>query len=101
KHTTMGFLKDILDMPNQYEYSLKFFDRFYRPENCVVLVVGDVQPDKFFSLAEKYYGNWKRGNYTIQISTEQPQKEEKVVEVPWKGPTLPYLMMSYHQPAFT
>ena len=32
KHTTMGFYKDILDMPNQYQYSLKFYDRFYRPE---------------------------------------------------------------------
>jgi secreted Zn-dependent insulinase-like peptidase len=33
KHTTIGFLKDIVDMPNQYQYSLKFFDRWYRPEN--------------------------------------------------------------------
>ncbi|CUT01121.1 M16 family metallopeptidase [Candidatus Kryptonium thompsonii] len=31
KHTTIGFLKDILDMPNQYDYSLQFFDRYYRP----------------------------------------------------------------------
>jgi len=28
------FLKDILDMPNQYDYSLRFFDRFYRRELC-------------------------------------------------------------------
>ncbi len=32
KHTTMGFLKDIEDMPNQFEYSKVFFDRWYRPE---------------------------------------------------------------------
>src|SRR5215471_11558338 len=32
KHTAMGFLRDIQDMPNQYEYSLRFFDRYYRPE---------------------------------------------------------------------
>jgi zinc protease len=80
---------------------LKFFDRFYRPENCVVLVVGDVDPEKFFSLAEKYYSNWKRGNYVLQIPAEQPQKEERSVVVDWKGPTLPYLMLSYHQPAFS
>jgi len=40
KHTTMGFLKDIQDMPNQYEYSLKFFDRYYRPEYTTIVVVG-------------------------------------------------------------
>ena len=34
KHTTIGFLDDIKDMPNQYAYSKVFFDRWYRPENC-------------------------------------------------------------------
>jgi len=28
KHTTMGFFKDIVDMPNQYEYSKLFFKDF-------------------------------------------------------------------------
>ena len=31
-HTTMGVLKDVQDMPNQYAYSLEFYKRFYRPE---------------------------------------------------------------------
>ena len=34
KHTTMGFVKDIEDMPNQFAYSRQFFDRYYRPDNC-------------------------------------------------------------------
>ena len=33
KHTTIGFLDDIRNMPNQYAYSKTFFDRWYRPEN--------------------------------------------------------------------
>ena len=41
-HTTMGFLKDIQDMPNQYNYSLEFYNRFYRPEYTTVIVAGDV-----------------------------------------------------------
>src|SRR5438034_6170928 len=36
KHTTMGFLKDIEDMPNQLEYSKTFFSRWYRPEYTTV-----------------------------------------------------------------
>ena len=32
KHTTMGFFEDIVDMPNQYDYSIEFFNRYYRPE---------------------------------------------------------------------
>ena len=31
KHTTMGFIEDIEAMPDQFDYSRQFFDRFYRP----------------------------------------------------------------------
>ncbi len=41
KHTTIGFLADVKDMPNQYAYSKTFFDRWYRPENCTIVVAGD------------------------------------------------------------
>src|SRR5262245_63988921 len=44
-HTTMGFLKDIQDMPNQYNYSRQFYDRFYRPEYTTIVLVGDVSRD--------------------------------------------------------
>lgn len=101
KHTTMGFLKDILDMPNQYDYSLTFFDRYYRPENSILLVVGDVQAEHFFSLAERYYGGWQRGNYSVEIPSEPPQTAEKSAALNWKSPTLPYLLMGYHCPAFS
>jgi zinc protease len=42
KHTTMGFFKDVVDMPNQYYYSLFFIDSFYRPEYTTIIVTGDV-----------------------------------------------------------
>ena len=32
KHTTIGLLDDIQEMPNHYDYSLEFYDRYYRPE---------------------------------------------------------------------
>ena len=42
----MGFLKDIENMPKQFGYSRQFFDRYYRPDNVVLLVVGDADPDE-------------------------------------------------------
>ncbi len=101
KHTTMGFLKDILDMPNQYEYSLKFFDRWYRPENCVVVVVGDFDQTKLIELAKKYYSNWKRGSYALKVPLDPLQKKEKYICIPWKAKTLPMLSVGYHGPAFS
>ena len=101
RHTTLGFLKDIEDMPNQFEYSRRFFDRFYRPENCIVMAVGDVDPETLFALAQKHYEGWKGGTYRFEVPTEPPQKEEKRVETPWPNPTLPYLCAGYHAPAFS
>ena len=101
KHTTIGFLQDIQDMPNQYDYSLQFFDRYYRPENCIVVVVGDFNQKKLMTLAAKYYGTWKRGNFTAAIPAEPAQTEEKIVTMSWKTPTLPMLMLGYHSPAFS
>ena len=73
KHTTMGFLKDIQDMPNQYEYSLRFFDRYYRPEYTTIIVVGDVKAKAVRELVDKYWGEWKHGSYQPDIPREPVQ----------------------------
>jgi zinc protease len=100
RHTTIGFLEDIKDMPNQYEYSLQFFDRYYRPENCTIIIVGDVKFNQAIYLIEKYYGDWKRGSFTPNIPAEPEQKEERTKEVKYPNKTLPYLYIGYKVPAF-
>ena len=59
-HTTIGFLEDVEDMPNEYAAAVKFYEDWYRPNNAVVVVAGDVEPDSIFSLAENLYGSWQR-----------------------------------------
>jgi zinc protease len=101
KHTVMGFLKDVQDMPNQYEYSKLFFDRYYRPEYTTILVVGDVKPDATQALVEKYWGKWKRGTYKPQITAEPTHKGPRTNHVDWPAPTLPWVNVAYHSPAYT
>ena len=100
KHTTMGFFKDIVDMPNQYEYSRKFFDRYYRPEYSTIVVVGDVTPERVNELEEKYFGAWQKGNYTVDIPVEPEQKTTKYFHLQ-NGSIPPYLSMNYKAPAFS
>jgi zinc protease len=101
KHTVIGFLKDIEDMPNQFAYSRQFFDRYYRPDNVVLLLVGDVDGDEVFPLIEQHYGDWKAGPPRPTVPAEPPQSEEKRASLGWKGATLPVLLMGYHAPAFS
>ncbi len=100
RHTTMGFLKDIEDMPNQYDYSLKFFERWYRPDNSVLVVAGDVEPGRALDLARKYYSPWKKGAASLTTTVDGPQGGERKAHIAWRNPTLPYLVLSWRVPAF-
>lgn len=100
KHTTMGFLKDIQDMPNQYEYSLKFFDRYYRPEYTTIIVVGDVKAKAVRAMVDKYWGEWKRGSYQPDIPVEPEQNGPRTGHVDWPSPTLPIVAVAFKAPAY-
>ncbi len=99
-HTTMGFIEDIEDMPNQYEYSKQFFSRYYRPENTAIIVAGDVTPEQVLPLVRKYWGNWKRGSFTAQIPKEPAPTGAKYVHQDWSTPTSPQVWVSFRNPAF-
>jgi zinc protease len=102
KHTTMGFLADIEDMPNQFEYSRVFYARWYRPEHASVVVAGDVAPARALALVERYFGKWRRGAaQRPEIPREPPPEGPARTHVPWPAQTLPWLSVSFHGPAFS
>ena len=101
KHTTMGFIRDIEDMPNQYDYSLDFYRRYYRPEYTVVTLVGDITQEKALELTRKYFGGWQRGDYIPKIPQEPQQKGPRTAIIDWPSPTLPYVVVAYHGPAYS
>jgi zinc protease len=95
KHTTIGFEADIQRMPEQFEYSKTFFQRFYRPENVVVFVCGDVEPDATFELIEQHYAPWKPGYVAPKVPAEPAQTAQRRITVPFEGQTLPILCVAF------
>jgi zinc protease len=100
-HTTMGYLRDIEDMPNQYDYSLQFFQRFYRPEYTTIVLVGDVTRERALDLTKKYWSDWKRGDYKADVPDEPPQNESRTAHIDWDAPTLPHLVVAFHAPKYS
>ncbi|RPH37919.1 insulinase family protein [bacterium] len=100
KHTTIGFEADIKAMPEAYEYSKSFFQRFYRPDNVVIVVTGDVDPGATIELIKKYYSGWEKGYVPPQIVPEPPQKKERTAEISYPGRTLPIIDIGYKGEAF-
>ena len=101
KHTTMGFLRDIENFPNMYEYSLNFFQRYYRPEYTTIVVAGDVTHDTVTQLANKYWATWQKGTYTPNVPAETEQTEARTGNVDWPTPTLPWVAVAFKCPAYS
>jgi zinc protease len=99
-HTAMGLVEDIKAMPTKYEYSREFFNRYYRPDNCVIIVSGDVQPEPTFAVIEQHYAAWKSGYVAPKVRKEPKQKAERRIEVPYEGKTKPQILIGYKAGAF-
>jgi zinc protease len=101
KHTTMGFIADIENMPNEYAYSKEFFERWYRPQYTTVIVAGDVTPEGVLPLVEKYWGGWKpAGAEPVTVPQEPPPTRPLYAHVPWSGETSPWVTVGFLGPAF-
>ncbi len=95
KHTTIGFEADIKAMPDAYDYSKSFFKKFYRPENVIIVIVGDVDMKATMGLVTKYYGAWEKGYVAPKIIPEPSQTKERSAEVSYTGKTLPIIDIAY------
>ena len=100
RHSVMGFLEDIKNMPNQYAYSRQFFERFYRPNNISLLVVGDVNPAQNLKLAKKYFGDWQRTGFRSLIPSDARQVRELRDHIAFRGKNTIFKMV-FKGPAYS
>jgi zinc protease len=99
-HTTMGYEEDIAAMPSMYEYSLGFFSRFYRPDNTILLIVGDVEAERTMAEVRERYGDWQAGYAAPAVPEEPEQTEPRHIDVSFDGRTLPVVAIAYKLDAF-
>lgn len=87
------------DIKNWTKQDLEtYFHTYYSPNNCVVVITGDVIVDNVKSLSEKYFEPIATGPPPREIHTVEPeQKGEKLVNVNREVPQ-PYVMLAFHVP---
>ena len=97
-HTTIGSLEDVEDMPNEYAAAVAFHDNYYRPNNCVLLVTGDVKPNEIFAMAQERYGDWeaKDGPKLPEVPDVNGPKREHVA---WDVDVPPRVSIAHRAPA--
>jgi zinc protease len=99
RHTTIGFYDDIKAMPGKYEYSKSFFQRWYRPDNVIIYVVGEFDDAKVMEWVKAAYGPWQGKAAQVEIPREPPQPGPLQASITWDTPTLSRHLQAWHTPA--
>ena len=61
----------------------KFYDKHYIPNNASLIVVGDINPEDVFTLAESHFGHLKPNpNYTKNLPPIKPSLQRFTIEQP-------------------
>jgi zinc protease len=77
----------------------KFYDRFYRPNNATLIVVGDAEETAVRALADKYFGPLERGPMFKRVVIEEPPQTEERTQTLTLPVQLPVIIGAYHIPA--
>ena len=93
---TVGWMSDLESMT--WSDARDWYDRWYAPNNATIVVVGDVQAQEVFTLAEKYFGALK----AKVLPERKPQNEPAqrgIRRITIKAPAeQPALLMGYRAP---
>lgn len=96
-HPVVGWLSDLNNM--KLEDLRNWYTTWYAPNNAIVVVVGDVDPQKVYQLAQQYFGPLKP-QVLPTIKPHAMIKPLGPVHVQVDMPAnLPYLLIGYNVPS--
>lgn len=84
------------------EDALDFYKRWYAPNNAILVVAGDVQPENVKALAETYYGPLKPETVPARLRAEEPpQVAARTVSLEDPRVQQPAWSRSYMAPSYS
>ncbi len=96
-HSTIGDMQDLVDAP--LSAVQEFFNQFYAPNNAVLSISGDFDPDEAMRLVEKYFGSIQSRERTPFVEPAPPTQTAERVETMYDAnATLPAFHLAYHIP---
>ena len=81
--------------------ALEFYERYYAPDNAILVVAGDVTPEQVRELAETYYGPLEpSGRPANRRPQEPPQLAERRIDMQDERVRQDFVMRTYLVPAY-
>lgn len=98
RQPVIGWAEDIENM--QLADLKAWYQRFYAPNNAIVVVVGDVDPDVVHALAKAYFGQLAAEDIPPpRLRTERTQTGTKRTDVRRADARVPSLMLAFKAPS--
>lgn len=95
-HPIIGWMEDLKKMT--VDDLKQWYETYYSPNNAILVVVGDVDTDEVFALAEKYFAPIKPfPNLVVKKRTERAQRSTKRVDLIVPAKTA-YINMAFKVP---
>ncbi|HJV81596.1 pitrilysin family protein [Noviherbaspirillum sp.] len=95
-HPVAGWMSDLQSMTVKDAKS--WYERWYAPNNAVLVVAGDVDPKRVYALAEKYYGKIPRKDVPVTKPQDEPE-QRGIRRVTVKAPAEnPYVVLAFKVP---
>lgn len=99
KDENIGRMED-LDAATLEEF-MAYFDKYYSPDNAVLVVAGDIQIEETKSLVSKYFSEVKRRpGFTRNFPKEEPITEVERIIAYDKNIQIPAILAAYRMPGF-
>lgn len=93
----VGWMNDLENMT--VDDAREWYEKWYAPNNALLVVVGDVDPQEVFKLAKKHFGQIKPRPIPVRKPQVEPeQKGERRIVVKAQA-ELPYVLMGFRVPA--
>ncbi|MBS0349952.1 MAG: insulinase family protein [Proteobacteria bacterium] len=98
-HPVVGWMSDLQQMT--IENLRAWYHQWYAPNNAILIVVGDVNPVKVYTLANQYFGKVPSQSLPVQKKLQEVQAlgtRRVQVHIPAK---VPWLIIGYNTPSLT
>ena len=97
--TPIGFMQDIQSW--NIEDIRSFYRTYYQPQNAIVLVSGDIEPNVVFQSATQYFGKLKNTSSDIpQVRAKEPKQDGMRRNIVKKDSQVEFLAMGYKIPNY-
>ena len=97
----IGWMHEIEELGR--EDALAYYGRYYTPENAILIVAGDVEPDAVLALAREYYGRIpSRGEAPVRRRPKEPEsRAHRLVSLSDEKVQQPSQQRVYLVPSYT